>query len=775
MKCLILAGGSGDALWPLSRKNYPKQFIYIKEGRSLFQEAIARNLPFCDEFLIAANEKYQYIIEGQLQAFQGLKYHCILEEEKRQTAPAVAVGCMCMDKGEQLLVVSTDHVIGEGDYKGTILAAKERLTPDNIVVIGAKRSEKEESLPLGHSYFAYEGNTVTGFYAQQPQQTVSADADMLLDSGIFLTYAGTYLEALRECQPKLYQMLAAGENRVRIRNDAAILNESFSRELPSVSIGEGIYAKWAGRNQSRLQIETARFEWSRLLNIEVLSKFADEKHKENVLLSDCRNVSVINEEKNHLIVANELEDLVIVETKDATYLSKRGSSDRIKTILKEHYARWKDIFDEGAVYYTTWGMKETLTRSEGYTVKKLTIFPGKSLSAHKHERRSEHWSIVSGTATITMYHETKEYHRNESVYVPPHTYHQISNQTAEDLVVIEVSVGESAGQKVGDLVPEKDDIFRLAPAYKDYLWGGSRLSEQFGKDNHGKHIAESWELSTHPAGESVIASGHSAGMTLTQYLQEEGKEILGWKCEPFERFPLLIKFIDARKRLSIQVHPGDEYALKVEGEYGKNEMWYILDAAEGAFVYAGFTEDMTEEECRRRIAEGALEEVLHKVPVKAGDVIFIEAGCVHAINEGILVLEIQQSSNATYRLYDYDRLDADGQRRPLHLDKAFANLNLKKKAVSTSPEGEKEQKKGYVSQLLGECKYFSAIAYEVETRAELSLDDSTFTSVTFLEGEGTIATPGRQLAFRAGDSFFVTAGKKVLTIGGKCRFILSRI
>lgn len=769
MKCLILAGGSGDALWPLSRKNYPKQFIYIKEGRSLFQEAVARNLPFCDEFLIVSNEKYQYIVEGQLQVFQGLKYRLILEEEKRQTAPAVAIACMCLNPREEVLVVSTDHVIGEGDYKGTILAAREKLQEDNMVVVGCLPSAKEEKLLSGHSYFAYRGSVVTGFYGRMPE---NQDA-LLLDSGIFITKAGTYLQALKECQPLLYGLMVRGHDRIHVRDGASVLNRDFFLRLPSVSIGEGIYSRWVSKG--RLEIQKAEFEWSRLLNMEVLTKFADENHKGNSLLYDCENVSVINEENSSLIIANDLKDLVVVNTKDATYISKRGSSHRIKDIMQEHYEDWKENFDEGDVFYTAWGIKETLTRSADYTVKKLTIFPGKHLTTHKHERRSEHWSIVSGTATITMNQETKEYHRNESIYVPAHTYHTISNETARDLIVIEVSVGESAGEKSGDIVTERDDIFLLSPVYKDYLWGGHRLTQQFGKDNGGKMIAESWELSTHKAGESVIANGQNKGMLLGDYLEQAGKEILGWKCQPFERFPLLVKFIDARKRLSIQVHPDDEYAMKVEGEYGKNEMWYILDAKEGAFVYAGFTKDMTREECRRRIDEGTLEEVLHKVPVKKGDVIFIEAGVVHAINEGILVMEIQQSSNATYRLYDYDRVDANGKKRELHLEKAFDNMVLEKREIDASPKGEKEIQKGYRRQVLGECKYFSAVSYEVEEQAQISLDDSTFSSIVFLEGRGTVATEGCTLSFKAGDSFFVPAGKKVLSIDGKSHFILSHI
>lgn len=769
MKCLVLAGGSGDTLWPLSRKNYPKQFIYLKEGRSLFQEAIARNLPFCDEFSIVTNTKYHYIVQGQLQVFQGLKYHCILEGAKRQTAPAAAIACMCMNKEEEVLVVSTDHVIGEGDYNKTILKAREKLTDENMVVIGCRKSGKDADVEAGHSFFVYKEDTVLEFLEKKPENMT----EVLLDSGIFLTKAGTYLKALAECEPKLYEQIVYGKNRMRIQNGAGILNKEWFEKLPSVSIGRGIYARWA--KCGRLHIEPAAFEWSRLLNTEVLTGFMEEKKKGQYLLNGCKDVSIINEDTNSLVVGNDLEDILIVNTKDATYISKRGSSNQIKKIMNQSYEQWKDIFDEGDIYYTSWGMKETLTRSEGYVVKKLTIFPGKCLSTHKHEKRSEHWSIVHGTATITIDNETKEYARNESIQVPTHTYHTVANKTAEDLIMIEVSVGESAGSKADDIVTKEEDLFLLEPTFKDYLWGGNRLAEQFGKNNQGAIIAESWELSTHKAGESVIANGKYAGRFLQEYLSENGKEVLGWKCQPFDRFPLLIKFIDAKRSLSIQVHPDDEYAMKEEGEYGKNEMWYIMDAKKGAFLYVGFTKEMTEEELKQRIENNTLTEVMQKVPVKKGDVIFVEAKTVHAINEGVMVLEIQQSSNATYRLYDYDRVDANGCKRELHLKKALANINYEKQQISVEPEGEAEIETGYTKQLLGECKYFSATAYEVEKQAQLSLDDSSFSSVVFIEGNGRIATQNSQVDFRAGDSFFIPAGKKVLTIDGKSKFVLSRI
>jgi mannose-1-phosphate guanylyltransferase/mannose-6-phosphate isomerase len=767
MKCFVLAGGSGDALWPLSRKNYPKQFIYVREGRSLFQEAIARNLPFCDEFFIITNIKYRYIVEGQMQAFQGLSYRCFLEEIGRQTAPAVTIASMCVDKEEEVLVVSTDHLVGEGDYNGTIVRAKELLKEDNIVVVGCHAETMG-----GHSVFAYEGHSVTKFISGEE---VTAEDKILLDSGIFLMRAGTYLKAIKENVPGLYEMCWKGNDRIRLDREAFVINRPWLLQIPSLSIGECVFRKWAG---SHVDIVEGDFIWSRLLNHEVLTELEPPSLQGPSIRHQCHNVSILNEDKQKLVVANGCEDLLIVNTKDAAYISQKGESAAIKEIMAEHYEEHSEIFDEGDIFYTTWGIKETLNRSEGYMVKKLTIFPGKSLTMHKHEQRSEHWSIVSGTASIIINGSTKEYSRNHSVFVPVNTFHKIENKTANDLIVIEVSVGTSAGIQNADIQQAVEEFVRLQPAYKDYLWGGQRLREIFGKGvspEYPSKIAESWEVSAHSAGNCTIAEGDMKGMTFSEYLKYLGKDALGWKCQPFEKFPLLIKFIDATHPLSVQVHPDDAYAMSVEGDYGKNEMWYILDAEPDASIYLGFQREISKEECIQRVKDGSLTDVLKQIHVKKGDVIFVKAGTVHAILDGLLILEIQQSSNATYRLYDYDREDETGKKRQLHLKKAFENIDFKSYEYDLVPAGEREEGNGCVKQLLGECKYFSSTLYEVEKETELSLDDASFSAIVFLSGAGEMKAGEKKSNFSAGDSFFIPAGKKALRIKGNCSFVLSKV
>ncbi|MGN0552633.1 MAG: type I phosphomannose isomerase catalytic subunit, partial [Oscillospiraceae bacterium] len=206
---------------------------------------------------------------------------------------------------------------------------------------------------------------------------------------------------------------------------------------------------------------------------------------------------------------------------------------------------------------------------------------------------------------------------------------------------------------------------KLKPAFKDYLWGGTKLRDVYGKDCSFDKVAESWELSCHKDGNSVIDNGEAKGMTLAEYIEKKGKAILGKNCERFENFPVLIKLIDAKDNLSVQVHPDNEYAMRVEGEYGKTEMWYIVDCDEGAELIYGFKGNVSKEEFAERIKNNTLLEITNSVPVKKGDVFFIRSGTLHAIGKGILIAEIQQNSNTTYRVYDYGRVGADGKTRPL--------------------------------------------------------------------------------------------------------------
>ncbi|MEG0709593.1 MAG: type I phosphomannose isomerase catalytic subunit [Longicatena sp.] len=318
-------------------------------------------------------------------------------------------------------------------------------------------------------------------------------------------------------------------------------------------------------------------------------------------------------------------------------------------------------------------------------------------------------------------------------------------------------------------------MIRLKPAFKDYLWGGTKLKESYNKKTDLDIVAESWELSTHKDGQSIVDSGEHAGMLLGEYVELLGKEALGTKGEGFDRFPMLIKFIDAKGNLSIQVHPDNEYGLRVEKEYGKTEMWYILDAEEGASLYYGTNTEITKEEYRQRIEDDTILEVLKSVPVHKGDVFFIAAGTIHAICAGIVICEIQQNSNTTYRVYDFGRVGKDGKPRELHIEKAIEVSNLKPLESDFKPCGEVQDYTTYTCAMMATCDYFTTFIYDVKTTCDVEVLADSFASIVIVDGSGSIENEETLLSLNKGDSFFISANSGNVKIKGNCRFILSKV
>lgn len=293
--------------------------------------------------------------------------------------------------------------------------------------------------------------------------------------------------------------------------------------------------------------------------------------------------------------------------------------------------------------------------------------------------------------------------------------------------------------------------YKLLPACKDYIWGGQRLKTDFGIDSDLNPLSEAWVLSCHPDGPSVLAD---TGLTLPEYIEREGPEALGERGRQFESFPLLVKLIDARENLSVQVHPSDEYALAHEGQYGKTEMWVVLDAAPGAYLYYGFRREVTREEFARHIAEGALTDLLRKLPVQKGDVVFIPSGTLHAIGAGLVIAEIQQNSNVTYRVFDYGRTGMDGRPRALHVEKALEVTDLRPAQPTTfGPH-------------LGRCRYFTTDGHEGPFTGMCG--GESFHAVLFTEGQGWLSCGGVRRRVKKGECWFLPAGSGAYEIGGQC-------
>ncbi len=313
-------------------------------------------------------------------------------------------------------------------------------------------------------------------------------------------------------------------------------------------------------------------------------------------------------------------------------------------------------------------------------------------------------------------------------------------------------------------------ILKLNPVFKDYLWGGTKLRDEYGFKSNLDKLAEGWMLSCHKDGENTVLNGEFEGKTLTEVVKIH-PEYLGKNGNQFEYFPILIKLIDAKNDLSVQVHPDNEYAMRVENEYGKTECWYILDCDDDAELIYGFNRTISSDEFKERIADNTFLETVNKVKVKKGDLFFIEAGTLHAIGKGILLAEIQQNSNTTYRVYDYGRLGADGKPRELHVEKAIDVTNCTPPTRSTNPEGELVSGNGYKSQLLTRCDLFNVEKVSVTDSYTTNADENSFVSVLVTDGKGMID----EIEINKGDSLFIPANHGEFTVTGKTELIITRV
>lgn len=713
MKCVILAGGIGNTLWPLSRRNYPKQFLNICEGRSLLQDTIVRNLPFADEFIIVTNESYKEIMESQLKAFQGLRYRIIYESKNCGTFAAVSLASAFLNASDIMMVTVSDLIIEDGSYKDSVIKAKE------IAKNGAIANIVKDI-----------GNDNVDDHA-----------------GIYVCMVGDFNHSLQKIFPDASQLKKKGRRRLKTVKRNIAVPENIMEQFPHFRMQAELFARMD--NVTPVEAAFSHKDVDDVYDVAELGKLA---YENNIITSNCENVLLLNTAEKHLVVANNINNIAVVNTQDATYISDSEHIDDIKAIAKEHSDEYKPYFENSRIMFSQRGMHEILTSSESYKVKKVTIYPKMSMKLHKHEHRLESWTIVEGTATIQIGSEVKEYSKNDTVSVPIGVAHRVSNLTDSNVIIIETGIGES------------------------------------------------WELSAHPDGQSVIASGTFAGMYFGEFIEKYGEEVVCWKSSSLDRFPVLIKFIDAKNALSIQIHPDDDYALENENEFGKNEMWYVVDCEPGAYLYCGLKQDSSKEEIRERIENNTITEILNKIEVHKGDCVMVKAGTIHAIGAGILICEIQQNSNCTYRMYDYDRRDKFGNRRELHISKAIDVVDVKKykpfvSGNSDVPEG---------AELLVSCKYFECYKYVLgesvytddssdkdicnnddgnsdivvkpaTDRINISVDTMSFRSIIVIEGSGKITVGENEMDYRAGDSFFVTAGEKVVSVEGTRVIIVTKV
>lgn len=321
---------------------------------------------------------------------------------------------------------------------------------------------------------------------------------------------------------------------------------------------------------------------------------------------------------------------------------------------------------------------------------------------------------------------------------------------------------------------KKESIIKLRSEIVEHVWGGTKIRDVLKKDVGNKdHIAESWEVSTHPSAQTIIDDGVYAGKTLVEYFDTVGWDKLGEYGKKYRQLPILVKYIDAKNNLSIQVHPDDEYAKKIGQPNGKNELWFVLGAAKNAFIYLGFKNNVTKEEVLQSIADNTLEKLLNKIRVKKGETYYIPAGTVHAIGAGCLICEIQQTSNETYRLYDYGRLGIDNKPRELHVYRALEVLNLKKFNIDDHIVFNIETLGTKLGEILGSYNELNIFHYKAEGEfAFMSGNDNLFIALAY-SGKGKITCDGTEQNVKTGDTLILNG--KAVSVTGNSKVLIIKL
>ena len=318
---------------------------------------------------------------------------------------------------------------------------------------------------------------------------------------------------------------------------------------------------------------------------------------------------------------------------------------------------------------------------------------------------------------------------------------------------------------------------KLSYTAKTALWAGKRLKNEFGKQSEHETVSETWELSVRNDEMATVLNGEAKGITLAEYFDKYGYNCVCPSFKKGDRFPLLVKLIDANDMLSVQVHPDDAYAASVEGDSGKTEMWHVIDAKKGAKLIYGLKKGMGKEEFAKAVEDKRLGEVMNEIPANAGDTFFIPAGMIHAIGAGILIAEIQQNADLTYRVYDFDRVGADGKLRELHVQKA---LDVTKAFTQEEIDAIRYFKgnSSISGELLANSQYFSARKLVINKLGEgetVLVTKESFVSVLCIDGEGDIVFNGEKYPINKGDSYFLPANMGECKLTGDVTVILSEI
>jgi mannose-1-phosphate guanylyltransferase len=456
MTNIILCGGNGTRLWPISRSLMPKQFVKLFEDKSLFQLTVQRNLKVCNNQLVVSNIEQYFLAKDQLEELKQTDNSYLLEPVGRNTAPAIALACMSLDEDEIVLITPSDHLIkNEIEYEKVIKKAQKLANENNLVTFGIKPTFAE----TGFGYIESENTFDVKAFHEKPnfdKATKYLEAgNYYWNSGMFLFKAGVFLNELKKYSPKIYEKSVEAFNNGNKDSIIRIKHEDMVN-IPEDSIDYAVMEK-----SSIVKVVPTDISWSDVGSFDSL--YEELPKDENGNTKNSNHISI--DSKDNLIYGNErkiatvdIEDTIIVDTGDALLISKKGSSQKVKKVVEQLKETNSELHNIHLTGHRPWGTYTVLEDSPGYKIKRIEVKPGKRLSLQKHFHRNEHWIVVSGTATVTVGDQIQIMRPNESTYIRMGEIHRLENKGKIPVVLIEAQVGEYTGED--DIVRIEDDFKR---------------------------------------------------------------------------------------------------------------------------------------------------------------------------------------------------------------------------------------------------------------------------------------------------------------------------
>jgi len=436
---LILCGGSGTRLWPLSRTLMPKQFVKLFDSKSLFQLTVERNSTLCDEQFIVSNSEQYFLAYDQLEELGALNNRYLLEPIGRNTAPAIALACLSVDPDTVVLVTPSDHLIKNQDAYKTVVKRAEALAQEGFLVTFGITPRYAET---GYGYIEADGENVKSFKEKPDSLTAQSyieKGNYYWNSGMFCFKAGVFLNELKHYSPRIYEASLRAYNHAK-KDTMIRIGHDDMLSIPEDSVDYAVMEK-----STKVKVVPSTIDWSDVGSFDALSNELPNDEKNNFILSHKQVCTI------------DVEDLIIIDTEDALLISRKGSSQKVKEVVSKLKHENAALTTTHNTVHRPWGTYTVLEDKSGYKIKKIMVKPGCRLSLQKHFHRNEHWIVVSGTATVRVEDKTYIVRENESTYIKSGEIHRLENLGKIPIVLIEAQVGSYTGE---------DDIVRIEDDYK---------------------------------------------------------------------------------------------------------------------------------------------------------------------------------------------------------------------------------------------------------------------------------------------------------------------